>query len=75
MGLTIWTGQHYEAGSIKPNEREYAGLADRFEGKRLNSPNDVVVKSDDSIWFTDVQLDGRRSQAWLRDTAPAESYQ
>jgi gluconolactonase len=36
---------------------EYNGevtvLADRFEGKRLNSPNDVVVKSDDSIWFTD----------------------
>ncbi len=28
-------------------------LVDRFEGKRLNSPNDVVVKSDGSIWFTD----------------------
>ncbi len=28
-------------------------LADSFEGKRLNSPNDIVVKSDDSIWFTD----------------------
>ncbi|HTO31559.1 MAG TPA: SMP-30/gluconolactonase/LRE family protein [Pararhizobium sp.] len=28
-------------------------IADRFEGKRFNSPNDVVVKSDDSIWFTD----------------------
>lgn len=28
-------------------------IADRFEGKRLNSPNDVVVKSDGSIWFTD----------------------
>ena len=28
-------------------------LADRFEGKRLNSPNDVVVKLDGSIWFTD----------------------
>lgn len=28
-------------------------LCDRFEGKRLNSPNDVVVKSDGSIWFTD----------------------
>jgi len=28
-------------------------LADRFEGKRLNSPNDVVCKSDGSIWFTD----------------------
>ncbi|MCP5027908.1 MAG: SMP-30/gluconolactonase/LRE family protein [Actinomycetia bacterium] len=28
-------------------------LADSFEGKLLNSPNDVVVKSDGSIWFTD----------------------
>ncbi len=28
-------------------------LADSFRGKRLNSPNDVVVKSDGSIWFTD----------------------
>jgi gluconolactonase len=28
-------------------------LADRYRGKRLNSPNDVVVKSDGSIWFTD----------------------
>jgi gluconolactonase len=28
-------------------------IADRFEGRRLNSPNDVVVKSDGSVWFTD----------------------
>lgn len=28
-------------------------LADRYLGKRLNSPNDVVVKSDGSVWFTD----------------------
>ncbi|HEX6141375.1 MAG TPA: SMP-30/gluconolactonase/LRE family protein [Geminicoccaceae bacterium] len=28
-------------------------LMDAFEGRRLNSPNDVVVKSDGSIWFTD----------------------
>ena len=28
-------------------------LADRHGGKRLNSPNDVVVRSDGSIWFTD----------------------
>ncbi|WP_300303477.1 SMP-30/gluconolactonase/LRE family protein [Ferrovibrio sp.] len=28
-------------------------LADSYDGKRLNSPNDVVVKSDGSIWFTD----------------------
>jgi gluconolactonase len=30
-----------------------ARLAERHAGKRLNSPNDVVVRSDDSIWFTD----------------------
>jgi gluconolactonase len=28
-------------------------LMDRFEGRRLNAPNDVVAKSDGSIWFTD----------------------
>src|ERR1700730_2419860 len=28
-------------------------LVDQFEGKRLNSPNDAVVKSDGTIWFTD----------------------
>ena len=36
---------------------EYDGritvLADRFDGKPLNSPNDVVCRSDGSIWFTD----------------------
>ena len=31
-------------------------LADRFEGKRLNRPNDVVCKSDGSIYFTDPGL-------------------
>lgn len=28
-------------------------IAETFEGKQFNSPNDVVVKSDGSIWFTD----------------------
>jgi len=28
-------------------------LSDQYEGKRLNSPNDVVIKSDGSIYFTD----------------------
>jgi gluconolactonase len=36
---------------------EYDGgitvLADKFDGKPLNSPNDIVVKSDDSVWFSD----------------------
>jgi gluconolactonase len=30
-------------------------LVDRYRGMRLNSPNDVVVKSDGSVWFTDPQ--------------------
>jgi gluconolactonase len=30
-----------------------AVLADRYQGKRFNSPNDVVVKSDGAVWFTD----------------------
>jgi gluconolactonase len=28
-------------------------LVERYQGRRLNSPNDVVVKTDGSIWFTD----------------------
>jgi gluconolactonase len=28
-------------------------IAEKWNGRRLNSPNDIVVKSDDSIWFTD----------------------
>lgn len=30
-------------------------LVDKWQGKKLNSPNDVVVKSDGSIWFSDPQ--------------------
>ncbi|MBY0335499.1 MAG: SMP-30/gluconolactonase/LRE family protein [Acetobacteraceae bacterium] len=46
-----------EHGARRVTRTEHDGaitvLADRFEGKRLNSPNDVVVKSDGSVWFTD----------------------
>src|SRR5262245_60494685 len=46
-----------EHGGRRVVRTEYDGsitvLMDSFEGKRLNSPNDVVVKSDGSIWFTD----------------------
>ena len=46
-----------EHGGRRVTRTEYDGglgvIADSFEGKRLNSPNDVVVKSDGSIWFTD----------------------
>ena len=46
-----------EHGGRRVTRTEYDGsitvLAERYQGKRLNSPNDVVVKSDGSIWFTD----------------------
>lgn len=46
-----------EHGNRRVTRTEHDGsitiIADRFEGKRFNSPNDVVVKSDGSIWFSD----------------------
>ena len=46
-----------EHGGRRVTRTEYDGfitvLMDSLNGKRLNSPNDVVVKSDGSIWFTD----------------------
>ncbi|CCD90596.1 putative gluconolactonase (gnl) [Bradyrhizobium sp. ORS 375] len=35
------------------HDGSWTGLIDRFEGKRFNSPNDAVVKSDGTIWFSD----------------------
>ncbi len=37
---------------LEPNG-QLSVLADKYDGKRLNSPNDLVVKSDGSIYFTD----------------------
>jgi gluconolactonase len=46
-----------EHGTRRVTRTEHDGsitvLADGYRGKRLNSPNDVVVKSDGSVWFTD----------------------
>jgi len=46
-----------EHGTRRVTRTEHDGritvLMDRFAGKRLNAPNDVVVHSDGSIWFTD----------------------
>lgn len=38
--------------SLRPNAKQTI-LADHYEGKRLNSPNDLVYKSDGSLYFTD----------------------
>jgi gluconolactonase len=46
-----------EHGGRRVSRTEHDGrivtLADRYDGKRLNSPNDVVVHRDGSVWFTD----------------------
>ncbi len=46
-----------EHGARRVTRTEHDGsitvIADSYDGKRLNSPNDVVVKSDGTIWFTD----------------------
>lgn len=46
-----------EHGNRRVTRTEHDGsitvLADRYDGKRLNSPNDVVEHSDGSVWFTD----------------------
>jgi gluconolactonase len=46
-----------EQGHRRVTRTEHNGaitvLADRWQGNRFNSPNDVVVRSDGSIWFTD----------------------
>lgn len=46
-----------EHGTRRVTRTEHDGsvtvIADSFEGRRLNSPNDVVVRSDGTIWFTD----------------------
>ena len=57
-----------EHGGRRVTRTEHDGsmtvIADRFQGKRLNSPNDVVVKSDGTIWFTDPHYGiGSRSRS------------
>ena len=46
-----------EHGGRRVTRTEYDGtitvVADNYQGRKLNSPNDVVVKSDGSVWFTD----------------------
>ncbi len=63
-----------EHGGRRVTRTEYDGritvLADAYKGKRLNSPNDVVVSSDGAVWFTDPTygIDGE----YEGDAAPSE---
>jgi gluconolactonase len=49
-----WSPASTEAGGSRTeHDGAVTTVASHWRGKRLNSPNDVVVKSDGSIWFTD----------------------
>ena len=49
-------------------------LADRFDGRRFNAPNDVVVKSDGSIWFTDPDYGRAAEYEGERELAGCHVY-
>ena len=53
--LVICEGDNRRVARVAADGRVEV-LVDRFEGKRLNRPNDVVCKSDGSIYFTDPGL-------------------
>jgi gluconolactonase len=53
--LVMCEGGHRRVTRTAPDGRVDV-LVDRYEGKRLNRPNDVVCKSDGSLWFTDPGL-------------------
>ncbi|MEV6234267.1 SMP-30/gluconolactonase/LRE family protein [Saccharopolyspora shandongensis] len=78
-----------EQGNRRVTRTEHDGsitvIADRFQGKRFNSPNDAAVKSDGSIWFSDpdfgiiTDYEGHRAESeigacnvYRADTASGE---
>ena len=53
--LVMCEGSHRRVTRMSAEGR-IETLVERYEGKRLNRPNDVVCKSDGSLWFTDPDL-------------------
>ena len=56
-GRLVACSQGQRAIIRREHNGEWQVLVDRYQGKRLNSPNDLVVKSDGTIWFTDPPFD------------------
>ncbi len=53
LGRLVTAEHHNRRISLTEKDGQIITLASRYRGKRLNSPNDLVVKSDGSIYFTD----------------------
>jgi gluconolactonase len=49
-GLRAIVRTKFGAGLLDPHDEI---VVDNYQGRRLNSPNDIVVKSDGTLWFTD----------------------
>jgi len=49
----IWSARHDRLITKTSREGQMNIIVSKFKGKRLNSPNDLVLASDGSIWFTD----------------------
>ncbi|MCJ7605755.1 MAG: SMP-30/gluconolactonase/LRE family protein [Dehalococcoidales bacterium] len=50
--------------TIEDEDGSHYVLADSYDGKRLNSPNDVVARSDGSVYFTDPTFGLREHKKW-----------
>ena len=61
----LWTCEHAASRVSKMDlNGAYSVIADHYQGKELNSPNDIVVKSDGSIYFSDPNF-GRRARVGI----------
>ena len=51
---SVWMTQHFDRGIVRiAADRTMAPVVSKFEGKRLNSPNDLVFAKDGALYFTD----------------------
>jgi gluconolactonase len=70
------TCEHSVTRRITRTEKDGSiiALADNYQGKRLNAPNDIIVKSDDTIWFSDPlfgingEWEGKRAKSEQEST-------
>jgi gluconolactonase len=47
---------------LSPDGKSFEVIADQYQGKKLNTPNDIVMGPDGAIYFTDPIIDLRRDQ-------------